>query len=233
MTLQTLVLVRHGQSTWNVEHRIQGQADPPLSALGQRQAQRTGAWLAQAYPQARVVTSDLARCAQTAAPVAAALGVAAASDPALRERDFGAWTGHLHGEVAAQWPELHRRWRDGADVIDEVGGESTPALTARAVAAFRALASAGAEGQVTIAVTHGGPIWHGLHHLLGLTEPSLGAVANTAVSELLVDEERGRRLLGLWNQVGHLPVELRTWFQPRSARGARPGVEAAAGDGRT
>lgn len=230
--MKTLVLVRHGQSTWNVEHRIQGQADPSLSPLGQAQADRTAAWLADAYPQARVVTSDLARCHETAAPLATALGLASETHRGLRERDFGAWTGHLHVEVAERWPELHRTWRAGGDVVDKVGGETTPTLVDRVLGALEDVLAATAQGDAAVVVTHGGPIWHGLHRLLRLAEPSLGAVANTSISELLVGDEPGLRLLGLWNQVGHLPVELRTWFQLRSLRAARPGVEAA-GDGRT
>lgn len=97
-----MLLVRHGQSVWNADGRWQGHADPPLSALGQRQAL---AAVEAVGPVEVVVASDLARALQTATIVAAALGVGPVDiDPRLRETDAGEWTGLTRDEIEAAWP---------------------------------------------------------------------------------------------------------------------------------
>lgn len=218
----TLVLVRHGQSTGNVEARVQGQTDTPLTDLGHEQAARTAAWLADTYPGAHVVTSDLRRCQDTAKPIVEALGVPAVAEPRLRERAFGAWEDRTHDEIAADWPDLWGRFRHGEDVVAAVGGESTVDLSARAREVFGALLPETADGDpaaVTIAVTHGGTIWNGLHALLGLSPPALGPVGNASVTEV-VEPRPGHRVLWSWNQTAHLPDDLRTWFRPARPRPA-------------
>lgn len=225
--MRRLVLVRHGESVWNAEARIQGQHCAGLSATGHDQVRAAATALAGQYPDARLVTSDLQRCRETAAPLAAALGRGCVEDPRLRERNFGAWEGRTRFEVERDDEERWLRWRAGEDVIAEIGGESASALVARVKPVFvDLLASTPSEG-VTIAVTHGGPIWHGIHHLLGLVPPVLGGVDNASVTEV-VAWERARRDEGLpadddgtlvvldrWNDVGHLIPGLRTGWRPR------------------
>lgn len=225
--MRFLLLVRHGQSQWNRERRIQGQAGPGLTDLGRKQAQRTAAWLAETAPDAAVVSSDLPRCVQTATPVAEALGRDLQLRPGLRERDFGDWTGRLVSEVVSEEQERFDRWREGEDVVPEVGGESSPELTERVVAELDDLVAASDPGAVTVAVTHGGPVWHGTHGFVGIPEGSLGGVANASMTELLDDEDWGRRLTA-WNQVAHLPAGLHTRLRP--SREAR--AEADGRDGR-
>ena len=95
------------------------------------------------------------------------------------------------------------------------GGESTPTLNARVVPRLRALAAA---APVTVVVTHGGPVWHGTHALLGAEEGVLGFVSNASVTVLDVEEHHTTLLA--WNQVGHVPLGLRTtWPGPRVAAG--------------
>lgn len=217
--MKQLVLIRHGQSRWNHERRIQGQLGAGLSEIGQRQAEHVGAWLAESYPQARLVSSDLQRCRETAVPLAYRLGTDPLLDDQVRERDFGSWSGLQLGEVEAGYPELWARWRTGEDVVPEVGGESSSQLTARVTAAYRRILDQTPDGGAVIVVTHGGPVWHGTHEALGLPAGTLGAVANTSITELSGDAP-GEMVLSSWNQVGHLPVELRTWFRPADARAA-------------
>lgn len=213
-----LVLVRHGQSEWNQQRRIQGQSGSGLTARGRRQADGTAAWVGATHPGARVVSSDLLRCRQTAEPIAAELRVEPVLDPQLRERSFGRWEGVSLPEVAASDPELWDRWRTGSDVVREVGGESGEDLAARVVTALERHAEvAGPEGTVVV-VTHGGPVWHGLHALLALPWGSLGGVGNAAVTELVLDDAGW--WCESWNQTAHLPVELRTSFRPSEIRTA-------------
>ena len=97
-----LLIVRHGQSTWNADGRWQGQADPPLSALGAAQAQAA----ADVVPDVDLmVASDLARARQTAEIIATARQLSAVRlDERLRERNSGDWTGFTREEIELAWP---------------------------------------------------------------------------------------------------------------------------------
>jgi broad specificity phosphatase PhoE len=187
MSLRRLVLIRHGESVWNVERRVQGHTCRGLTATGHVQAERTADLVASWLGEAVVVSSDLGRCRDTAAPIAAALGVAAVTDAALRERYFGRWEGMDRDELVADDPDRYARWRAGEDVIAEVGGESDVVLRERAGRAFTGLLAAGEQSEGTVvAVTHGGTIWYGVHELLRISGYRLGAVHNASVTELVL-----------------------------------------------
>lgn len=207
-----LLLVRHGESIWNQRAIVQGQAGPGLTERGHDQAGHLGAWLGDETPQdVAFVSSDLERCRETAAPYAALLGREPVLDETLRERHFGSWQGVQRDELERRDPELWARFRAREDVVGEAGGESTPELVDRVVPTLRALAAA---SPLTVVVTHGGPVWHGTHDLLGVEEGVLGFVSNASVTVIDLFEDGGAHLL-TWNQVGHLPVPLRTtWPQP-------------------
>lgn len=213
-----LVLVRHGQSEWNREHRIQGQSGAGLTDVGRAQARGTAAWVAATHPDAVLVTSDLDRCLQTSAPIAEALGVMADTDTRVRERSFGRWEGCTLEQARELDPDLFARWRSGEDVVDEVGGESGAALASRVVGALREHADRVGTGRTVVVVTHGGPVWHGMHALLDLPFATLGGVGNAAVTELVLGE-RGWWCES-WNQTAHLPPDLRTSFRPSETRTA-------------
>lgn len=222
MTARVLLLVRHGQSRWNVEHRVQGQSGSGLSDLGLEQARLTARHLAASHPDAVLVTSDLERCEATVAPLEAALGADATRDARLRERDFGAFSGRLLSEIETTWPELWTRWRAGEDVIAEVGGESSPVLTERVRAVLLELARTAEPGRPVVVVTHGGPVWHGTHALVGLPHGVLGAIGNASITRLELGGDDVVRLAS-FNELGHLPPEARTLFQPSGhARSAPP-----------
>ena len=100
-----LLIVRHGQSTWNAQRRWQGQANPPLSEQGEQEATQAAAIItALRITTAAVGASDLERAIATATPIAAALGLRVHTDARLRERDAGAWQGLTHDEIRAQYP---------------------------------------------------------------------------------------------------------------------------------
>jgi glucosyl-3-phosphoglycerate phosphatase len=219
--VKRLVLVRHGESIWNAEGRIQGQECAGLSDTGHAQAKVTGHALAEAYPDAAVVTSDLLRCQQTAAPLLEGLAVEPTVDARLRERSFGAWEGRLRAEVAAADAERVERWRAGEDVIGEVGGETAVMLADRVGPVLRELLAAVPDEGVTIAVTHGGPVWHGTHLLLGLPLGTLGTVDNASVT-VLASWTGQDVVLHRWNETAHLPVELRTGWVPSLTSDAPP-----------
>ncbi|MBW3662642.1 MAG: histidine phosphatase family protein [Actinobacteria bacterium] len=208
--MKRLVLIRHGESAWNVERRIQGQSGSRLSDRGRQQAKHTAAWVVESYGGARLVTSDLQRCLETTAPIAAALGREPVTEQGVRERDFGRWTGKLVTEVAELDPAIWRRWTAGDDVVAEVGGEGTADFSARVIEAYDRILLDTPDDGVTVCVTHGGPVWHGTRRLLDLPMNALGGVGNASVTEIAFDDTWGRRLI-VWNQGAHLPVDLRSW----------------------
>jgi glucosyl-3-phosphoglycerate phosphatase len=224
MTRRRLILVRHGESVWNVERRVQGQTCRGLTDHGHVQAQRTAEVLAARVGHALVVSSDLGRCRATAAPLGAALGVEVVVDAALRERSFGRWEGMTREDLEQDDPDRYRRWRAGEDVIGEVGGESDAVLRARAAEVFGRLLVAPrgerdpdaastvdlGDADTVVAVTHGGTIWYGVHELLRIAGYRLGVVDNASVTELVIG---GRGPAGLdlsaprlerFNETAHL-----------------------------
>lgn len=216
--MSRLLLVRHGQSDWNAEGRIQGQSGAGLSDLGRRQAEAVASAVADERPDARLVSSDLQRCQQTAAPLAARLGHEPELEPRLRERAFGAWEGRRHAEVASEDAERWTRFARGEEVIGEIGGETAAALADRVVPVLRALLDGEDD---TVAVTHGGPIWQGVHAMLSLPPAALGPVGNTSVTELVRVEDT--ILLTRYNELGHLPaVERSVLSGVRAAASAPP-----------
>lgn len=219
-TVKRLVLLRHGQSIWNAERRVQGQRCAGLSEIGHAQARVTARALADAYPDAHLLASDLRRTVETAGPVAEALGREAIQDAGLRERSFGTWEGRSHAEIAEQDGARFQRFVDGDDaVLEEVGGETSRQLEDRVTPVFRRLLESTPDDGVTIAVTHGGPVWHGTHRLLALPTSTLGGVGNASVTELLLTAD-GRLLLDRWNQLAHLPLELVTAWRPAARTSA-------------
>lgn len=223
--MKRLVLVRHGQSSWNVERRIQGQGGTGLTDIGREQAKAVGRRVSEQYPSALVWTSDLQRCVETAEAIEDALGVRATHHVGLRERDFGDWEGQLVTEIAESDQERFQRWANGEDVVAEVGGESSDTLSNRVSAALEEVLARVEHDGVGVIVTHGGPVWHGTHWWLDLSEPTLGGVANCSMTDLV--EWETRRFCDQWNSVGHLSVELVT-TRPSAEKPRKRAQEAPA-----
>ena len=120
------MLWRHGQTVWNAERRFQGQSDIPLDEVGQAQAERAARLLAALRPDL-IVSSDLSRAAQTAAPLGRLTGLEVTVDKDLRERSGGCWEGLTDTEIRTRYPVEHANWTppDGepsALVADRVAG---------------------------------------------------------------------------------------------------------------
>lgn len=165
--MSRLLLLRHGQSTWNAEQRWQGTADPPLSASGERQALRAAAWLAEELPPfSGVAASDLQRSRRTAEIIAEALALGPVElHSALRERDVGAWSGCTTDEISARWPGQLQAWREGR--LDRPpGGEDDKSMVARVVPVLERLCARPED--LLLVVTHGGAI-RALERHLGVT----------------------------------------------------------------
>src|ERR671916_1575811 len=153
-----MLLVRHGQSTWNAAGRWQGWADPPLTDLGRAQAEAAAP---AAAPVDAVVSSDLERARVTAELMAAALDIGAVHvEAGLRERDVGDYTGLTRAEIEERWPGSLSQGGNASiarNPRDARFGESIEELAARVNSALARLAARYA-GQRVLVITHGGVV---------------------------------------------------------------------------
>lgn len=126
-----LILIRHGQTDWNVEGRWQGQADVPLNSRGLEQAQQLAKELADAGIQA-IYASDMQRALQTVQPLSRLTGLPVLSDPRLREIHQGEWQGMLVTEIMARYGELFHRRKEDPLAVAPPGGETLEQVQQRA-----------------------------------------------------------------------------------------------------
>ena len=200
--LTRVVAVRHGETAWNVQTRIQGQIDIALNAAGREQAQRLARALAGEHFDA-VYASDLRRAADTARALAERVGMAVHTDASLRERSFGSFEGLTWAEVEQQHPEASRRWRERDAGFGPPGGESLAVFYERAVSALAAIA-ARHRGEHIAIVSHGG-VLDALYRAasrIALDAPRTWQLGNASINRVLHGEQ-GFTLVG-WNDNGHL-----------------------------
>jgi len=153
--MSRLLLLRHGESTWNVEHRWQGWEDAPLTPTGEAQAAARARTLAHDSFAPRVIyTSDLQRAARTAEIIAAHVEAPVIADAGFRERFGGEWQGHTGAEIDARWPGMRDAWRRGELSAPPGGEEDVDVLARFDTALARVLAHAGTG--VACIVTHHG-----------------------------------------------------------------------------
>jgi len=198
------LLLRHGQSTWNAEGRWQGQADVPLSPLGEAQAREAAGRVAAGDFQ-RLVSSHLQRARRTAEILGEALGLAVEIDAELREIDVGEWQGLTRDEIRARAPEALADWSEGRSESTP-GGELRTHLTERARLALLRAAAASSPGDRVLLVSHGALI-RNLDRLLGLVPQSID------------------NLSGRWYEVdaeGALAPAKMVWLAGPDARAASP-----------
>jgi broad specificity phosphatase PhoE len=170
-----LVVVRHGRTAWNAEDRFQGHADPGLDGTGLAQAEMVAAALAVVDP-ALIVSSDLRRARQTAAPLSVRCGRPVTFDPALREVDVGRWAGLTRAEVADRFPAEWAAWRAGSDVA-RGGGETAAVAGERAAAALSRAVAACPAGGTVVAVGHGIALQYAMGRLDAAGVVALGGAA--------------------------------------------------------
>jgi probable phosphoglycerate mutase len=198
----TLLLVRHGATALSGT-RFAGRADPELTAAGEAQARAVAGRLAATADVAAVVASPLHRTRQTAAPVAAALGVPVGIDDDLVEADFGHWDGRTFGEVAADWPAERAAWMvDPA--VPPPGGESVDQV-ARRVRKSRDRLLAAHPGRTVVVVSHVTPIKLLLCAALGAPTASVFRLhLDTASLSVIEWYPTGPAVVRAVNDTGHL-----------------------------
>lgn len=155
-TITTLCLVRHGESTWNAEGRIQGQLNPPLSELGLEQADLVAKRLADETWSA-IYSSDLSRARQTAEAIAKLTGHELRIETQLRERTQGKREGYLLEEARELYPDIH---------APEVEREDDEALTKRAVDIYQQIRDRHLGERILI-VAHGALMGVFLQNIIG------------------------------------------------------------------
>jgi 2,3-bisphosphoglycerate-dependent phosphoglycerate mutase len=154
MNSTRITAIRHGETAWNVDTRIQGQLDIGLNAKGRWQAERAGHALSGDDIDV-VYSSDLWRAYDTALSVAKPHGLAVQADEGLRERGFGSFEGKTFAQIEAAFPEQSLQWRKRVPDFTPPGGESLLHLRERVVQCVQSLAQAHV-GQHIVIVSHGG-----------------------------------------------------------------------------
>jgi probable phosphoglycerate mutase len=199
-----LLVIRHGETAWNAEHRIQGHLDIPLSATGMRQAGLLVDRLANERVHA-VYSSELARAWLTAEPLAARLGLPVIPEPRLRERSFGVFEGLTLDEIAAQHPEAFRLWRarDPGWAMD--GGETGQQLIDRVLEALHDIADRH-RGETVAIVTHGGvlDVAYRAARALDWDAPREHQMLNASINRLRVTFSPPALAMVDWGDVAHL-----------------------------
>ena len=194
--------LRHGQTAWNAEQRLQGQLDIALDDIGLRQATRLAQALA-GEGLAAIYSSDLQRAHVTALALAQITGLPVATDPALRERGFGRLEGLTYAEIEDQFPEDALGWRRRKPDFAPGGGESLTTFAARCVPAVTRLAALH-PGQAIAVVAHGGVLDCLYRAATGvaLDAPRSWQLRNATVNRLLFNGE-GFVAVG-WDDDRHL-----------------------------
>ena len=197
-----IIAIRHGETTWNVDTRIQGQLDIPLNSTGRRQAERMALALGD-EPITAIYASDLSRAWETAQTLGRALDLPVTKEEALRERGFGEFEGKTFAEIEALLPDQSLRWRKRDPEFAPTGGESLLALRSRVVSAAERLA-AEHPGELIALVGHGGvmDVLYRAATRLDLQAPRTWALGNTAINRLLWSPQ-GFTLVG-WADTQHL-----------------------------
>lgn len=199
-----ILAIRHGETAWNVDTRLQGHLDIPLNEVGLRQAQHLARALAGRDAIDAIYASDLSRARDTALAIAQAVGHTVTTHAGLRERHFGAFQGRTFAEIETELPDHAWHWRKRTpEWVPPGGGESLLMLQERIVRAVNELA-ARHGGQQMVLVAHGGvmDILYRAATRLELQAPRTWQLTNTAVNRLLWTPQ-GLSLVG-WGDTTHL-----------------------------
>ena len=196
------IAVRHGETAWNAEGRIQGHLDSPLNEEGLAQALLVGERLAHERIDA-LYASDLGRVRQTVQPLLDRTGLAPRVTERLRERHLGVFQGLTSRECQARYPEDYARFH-GREVDHVVpGGESIRQLFERVSSIFRELATRHPDERIVV-VTHGG-VLDALHRFAGnvpLEQARAFSIYNASLNIIVCEDQRWS--IARWGDITHL-----------------------------
>lgn len=202
MQATRIIAIRHGETAWNVDTRLQGHLDIALNPKGLWQAEQVARVLAD-EPIDAIYASDLLRAWHTASAIAQTTAAPLVASQNLRERCFGSFEGKTYAELEAHWPEESLRWRKREPDWAPPGGESLLALRERISGTVDALAAQHVGGQMVL-VAHGGvlDVLYRLATGQELQAPRSWHLGNAAINRLLWTAE-GLTLVG-WGDTRHL-----------------------------
>jgi probable phosphoglycerate mutase len=198
-----IIAIRHGETAWNVDARIQGQLDIALNDKGRWQAQRLARALAAREPLAALYCSDLLRAWDTAQSISGATGLTVVTAPGLRERGFGRFEGKTFAELERDWPIETARWRRRDPLWAPPDGESLLAVRDRVLGTTHALAAQHAGEQIVL-VAHGGvlDVLYRAATRQDTDAPRTWELGNASINRLLWTPQ-GLSLVG-WSDTAHL-----------------------------
>ena len=201
-----IIAIRHGETAWNVDTRIQGHLDIPLSANGRWQATRLADALRD-EPIKAIYASDLTRAWETAEYIGQAQRLAVVKEVGLRERDFGDFEGKTFAEIELLLPEQSQRWRKRDPEFYPSGGETLVTLRARVLEAAVRVAAQHPGEQIAL-VGHGGvmDVLYRAATGLDIQAPRTWTLSNAAINRLLWTPE-GFTLVG-WADTQHLDEDV-------------------------
>ncbi|UCD79421.1 MAG: histidine phosphatase family protein [Desulfobacterales bacterium] len=158
-------LIRHAQTVWNLEKKIQGHSDSPLTLKGELQASRWGKMLKE-FSWNRLLASDTGRALATAEIINADLKIPLTIDSRLREQDWGRWVGKTISQIEAEWPQVVDEQVNAGWNFCPPGGESRHSVLKRSQKALQE-AAARHPGEILLVVTHEGVVKSLIYHLCG------------------------------------------------------------------
>ena len=206
MSETQLCIVRHGETAWNAEHRVQGQLDVPLNAIGLAQAQAISRALAQEKFDV-IYSSDLSRALQTAQPTAQILGLPVRQEKDLRERHYGIFQTLTYAEVKVKFAEDYARFLARDPDFAFRSGESLKDFSVRSISAISKIAKEN-EGKSILVFTHGGvldELYRSIHGI-PISAPRDFGIPNCGINRLDTGAEPWR--IECWADIAHLESAL-------------------------
>lgn len=196
-----IFLVRHAESTWNRQKKIQGQKDPPLSTYGKREAKLVGKRFKE-LSFSEVYSSPQKRALETARAIVGKKADISVEE-GLREIRLGEWEGKTLGQIRRKYGENFDRWAVRPDRVPIPGGEDFKAFVRRVKKGLRNIEKSHPEGNVLL-VGHGGVISTYVTVVLNIKPIDVWCVTVKNASVTIVEVRDGMRRLVTFNDISHL-----------------------------
>jgi phosphoserine phosphatase len=198
-----IILVRHGQTRWNLVEHIRGQADVPLNETGLAQAEAVSRRVARQWSPTAVYASPLSRAIRTAEVIARPFGLAVQVTSGLLDMNFGQWQGLTVDAVRARWPELGSAWYSVPHMVHVPGGETLADVRARGMATVRELCATHVDETVVL-VGHNAINRVILLGVLGLGNECFWRIGQDPCGINVFEFAHGAFTLEAMNDTGHL-----------------------------